>query len=241
MSNVQSAWTRHGRCWTNSTREEHSVCRDGSTISNLVLNFTPLPQEALQGDQSDQSVTLNHPSLTVIVILYSKNLSHITCKRVEPRTLQIGSICSSVPVEQGGSIHLSFSTSDTSGHRLRPRRSRNLLVRIFTPIPHVFEHSDHSLHSVVSQSGSLLLRDETTSSSLSSSPLKNNSNITLLWSHIFTGGWNLFGKCTIDICKMVARLNFYEEYYQCFLNLYKDKVIIQIFAWIANVLTSTLR
>lgn len=74
MSNVQSDWTRHGRCWSNSTREEHSVCKDGSTISNLVLNFTPLPQEALHGDQSDHSVTLNHPSLILIVaLLRSKN------------------------------------------------------------------------------------------------------------------------------------------------------------------------
>lgn len=179
MSNVQSAWTRHGRCWSNSTREEHSVCRDGSTISNLVLNFTPLPQEALHGDQSDQSVTLNHPSLTVIVKLsYSKNLSLVACKRVEPRTLQTGSICSSVPVEQGGPMHLSLSTSDTDGHHLRPRWSRNLLVRVFIPIPHVFEHSDHSLHSVVSQSALVANRDETTSSSLSSSPLKNNADLS---------------------------------------------------------------
>lgn len=59
MSNVQSDWTRHGRCCSNSTREEHSVCNDGSTISSLVRNFTPLPQEALHGDQSDHSVTLN--------------------------------------------------------------------------------------------------------------------------------------------------------------------------------------
>lgn len=74
MSNVQSDWTRHGRCWSNSTREEHSVCREGSTISNLVLNFTPLPHEALHGDQSDHSVTLNHPSLIVIITLsHSKN------------------------------------------------------------------------------------------------------------------------------------------------------------------------
>lgn len=182
MSNVQSAWTRHGRCWSNSTRDEHSVCRVESTISNLVLNFTPLPQEALHGDQSDQSVTLNHSSLTVIVKLYSKsyskNLSRVAYKRVEPRTLQTGSICSSVPVEQGGPMHLSLSTSDTNGHHLRPRWSRNLLVRVFTPIPHVFEHSDHSLHSVVSQSGLLANRDETTSSSLSSSPLKNNADFS---------------------------------------------------------------
>jgi len=195
MSNVQSDWTRHGRCWTNSTREEHSICRDGSTNSNLVLNFIPLPQEALHGDQSDHSVTLNHPLLTIIVTLsHSKN--SFCCRRIdEPRTLQTGSICSSVPAAQGGSMHLSFSTRDTSGHCLRPRRSRNFLVRIFNPIPHVFEHSDHSLHSVVSQSGSLPLRDEITSSSLSSSPLKIRR---LLWSCIFTWGWNLFSKCMRD-------------------------------------------
>lgn len=139
MSNVQSDWTRHGRCWSNSTREEHSVCRDGSTISNLVLNFTPLPQEALHGDQSDQFVTLNHP---LLLNKHTAKIYLVACRRVEPRTLQTESICSSVPVRQGGSIHVSFSTSDTSGHRLRPRRSRNLLVRIFTPIPYVFEHSD---------------------------------------------------------------------------------------------------
>jgi len=57
ISNVQSDWTRHGRCWSSSTREAHSVCNDGSTISNLLLSLMPLPQEALHGDQSDQSVT----------------------------------------------------------------------------------------------------------------------------------------------------------------------------------------
>lgn len=177
MSNVQSDWTRHGRCWSNSTREEHSVCRDGSTISNLVLNFTPLPQEALHGDQSDHSVTLNHSLLTV-TLSCSKNSWYTD--ELTNRTLQTGSTCSSVPAGQGGSMHLSFSTRDTSGHRLRPRRSRNLLVRIFTPIPHVFEHSDHLLHSVVPQSGSSPLRAKITSSSLSSSPLKNNTSTSLI-------------------------------------------------------------
>lgn len=31
-------------------------CSDGSTINSLVLNLTPFPQDALHGDQSDQSV-----------------------------------------------------------------------------------------------------------------------------------------------------------------------------------------
>ena len=59
MSKVQSACSKQGRCWSNSNLEEHSCCSDGSTISSLVLNFTPLPHEALHGDQSDHSVTWN--------------------------------------------------------------------------------------------------------------------------------------------------------------------------------------
>lgn len=175
MSNVQSDWTRQGRCSSSSTREEHSSCRDGSTSSNLVRDVTPFPQEALHGDQSVHSETLNHPSLAVIVKLQKKSVPRHMQTKFEPRTLQTGSGCSLLSNWQAGSIHFSFLTSDTSGHRLRPRRSRNLLVRIFTPIPHVLEQTDHSLHSVVSQSGSLL-GEEITSSSFSSSFLNKRKD-----------------------------------------------------------------
>lgn len=91
-------------------------------------------------------------------------------------TLQVGSICSSKPSEQGGSMHFTFSTRDTWGHRLRPIRSLNRLVLSFIPTPHVEEHSDQWPQSVVSQKASLLTpANEPTPSSVSSSPLKSTS------------------------------------------------------------------
>lgn len=57
ISKVQSDCTSQGLCCTSSIREEQSSCIDGSTISSLVLILTPLPHDALHGDQSDQSDT----------------------------------------------------------------------------------------------------------------------------------------------------------------------------------------